>query len=211
MLRKSTANKRYKKTNEKTKSASKAVSSKPKQKVVSSAPNPLEGLLKKSEPINFRAVHDAWEYMQEVGIEEFEYRSAKFEIKLRAATGLAAPVPRGVITSKPSHDYLPPVETPRPVSSPASVAAAVVPSAQKNVHVVTCPFVGTFYRAPGPNESSFVEVGATVKPGDVLCIVEAMKLMNEIESDASGKVSRILVESGTAVEFGEPLFEIEKA
>lgn len=204
MLRKLTVSKQTKKAVSKTAKSSKSVS-KPVQKVVSPT-QPLDALLKKTGPINFRAVHDAWEYMQEVGIEEFEYRSPKFEIKLRAASGLAAPVPRGVLTSRPSHDHLPEV---KPVATPASVAASV--AAKKDVHVVTCPFVGTFYRSPGPNESSFVEVGTVVRAGDVLCIVEAMKLMNEIESDASGKISRILVENGTAVEFGEPLFELEKA
>lgn len=211
MLRKSIVSKNAKKASE-AKKSKKAKVTQAKSVVKSvSAESSLETLLKKSEPINFRAVHDAWEYMQEVGIEEFEYRSSKFEIKLRAATGLAAPAPRGVLTAKPSHDYLPNSEQQvRPAASPASVAATVNAQARKDVHVVTCPFVGTFYRAAGPNENSYVEIGTTVKPGDVLCIVEAMKLMNEIESDASGKISKILVENGTAVEFGEPLFEIEK-
>ncbi len=69
--------------------------------------------------------------------------------------------------------------------------------------------VGTFYRAPGPNASAFVEVGQQVKAGDTLCIIEAMKLMNEIEAEKSGTVKEILVENGTPVEFGEPLFIIE--
>ena len=71
------------------------------------------------------------------------------------------------------------------------------------------PMVGTFYRAPGPNAAAFVEVGQQVKAGDTLCIIEAMKLMNEIEAEKSGTVKEILVENGTPVEFGEPLFIIE--
>ena len=171
------------------------------QKVLAKATS-LDALLKKSGPINFRAVHDAWEYMQEVGIEEFEYRSPKFEIKLRASLGLTvAPTPRATPSASTAGHAAPMAAVAAPVAAPAKAA---------NVHVVTSPFVGTFYRSPGPNEDSFVEVGRVVRPGDVLCIVEAMKLMNEIESDASGKVVRVLVENGTAVEFGEPLFEIEK-
>jgi acetyl-CoA carboxylase biotin carboxyl carrier protein len=69
--------------------------------------------------------------------------------------------------------------------------------------------VGTFYRAAGPNQDSFVEEGKKINAGDTLCIVEAMKLMNEIESDVKGRVAKVLVENGTPVEFGEPLFEIE--
>ena len=196
-MRKSIASKPGKKPAAK-KSADKSAT-KVSQKVVAKA-NSLDVLLKKSGPINFRAVHDAWEYMQEVGIEEFEYRSPKFEIKLRAALGLtvAAPVAR-------------PASAPAAHAAPAVASApAAAPAKAANVHVVTSPFVGTFYRSPGPNEDAFVEVGRVVRPGDVLCIVEAMKLMNEIESDASGNIARVLVENGTAVEFGEPLFEIEK-
>ncbi|MDX1668130.1 MAG: acetyl-CoA carboxylase biotin carboxyl carrier protein [Limnobacter sp.] len=76
-------------------------------------------------------------------------------------------------------------------------------------HKVTSPMVGTFYRAPNPNSANFVEVGSTVKEGDTLCIVEAMKLLNEIEADKSGTVKAILVENGQPVEFGQALFVIE--
>jgi len=81
--------------------------------------------------------------------------------------------------------------------------------ALSNQKKVLSPFVGTFYRAPAPDAENYVEVGHAVKPGDVLCIVEAMKLMNEIEAEISGKVVSVLVESGEPVEFGEPLFIIE--
>ncbi|HGG7917687.1 TPA: acetyl-CoA carboxylase biotin carboxyl carrier protein [Neisseria meningitidis] len=87
-------------------------------------------------------------------------------------------------------------------SAPAAPAARDLSEAQKS------PMVGTFYRAPGPNAAPFVEVGQQVKAGDTLCIIEAMKLMNEIEAEKSGTVKEILVENGTPVEFGEPLFII---
>lgn len=89
-------------------------------------------------------------------------------------------------------------------ANPASMEASGVSSDQ----VVTCPLVGTFYSAPSPDAEDFVKVGDTVKKGQVLGIVEAMKLMNEIESDFSGTVTEILVENGQAVEFGQPLFVI---
>jgi acetyl-CoA carboxylase biotin carboxyl carrier protein len=78
-----------------------------------------------------------------------------------------------------------------------------------NIHEIRSPIVGTFYRAPAPDADSYIQVGAVVSPGSVLCIVEAMKLMNEIESDVSGKIIKILVENGKPVEYNQPLFLIE--
>ncbi|MFN0061971.1 MAG: acetyl-CoA carboxylase biotin carboxyl carrier protein [Myxococcaceae bacterium] len=105
------------------------------------------------------------------------------------------------------------------VSAPASAYASPAPSAKaaaptpapaaKPGQVVTSPFVGTFYRTPSPDQPAFVDVGAAVKKGQVLCIVEAMKLMNEIESEIAGKVTEVLVENGQPVEFGQALFRIE--
>jgi acetyl-CoA carboxylase, biotin carboxyl carrier protein len=79
---------------------------------------------------------------------------------------------------------------------------------EKNIHIVKSPIVGTFYRAPAPGAKPFVEVGSRVKKGDVLCIIEAMKIMNEIKSDVDGVVEEILVENGQPVEYGQPLFKI---
>jgi acetyl-CoA carboxylase biotin carboxyl carrier protein len=80
---------------------------------------------------------------------------------------------------------------------------------EKNQHIIRSPIVGTFYRAPAPDADSYIQVGDMVSPGSVLCIVEAMKLMNEIESDVSGKVIKILAENGKPVEFNQPLFLIQ--
>ena len=95
--------------------------------------------------------------------------------------------------------------------APAAAVAAVEPAvaAEPAGHVVKSPMVGTFYRSASPGAKSFVEVGDTVAQGDTLCIVEAMKLMNEIEADAAGTVKAILVENGQAVEFGQPMFILE--
>ena len=80
---------------------------------------------------------------------------------------------------------------------------------KRNVNIVKSPMVGTFYAKPAPDKSAYVEVGTTVKTGDILCIIEAMKLMNEIESEFSGKIVKILIKDGETVEYGTPLFEIE--
>jgi acetyl-CoA carboxylase biotin carboxyl carrier protein len=91
-------------------------------------------------------------------------------------------------------------------SAPAALAVAEPAAAVEEAHVVKSPMVGTFYRAASPGAAAFVDVGDTVAQGDTLCIVEAMKLMNEIEADAGGTVKAILVENGQPFEFGQPLF-----
>ncbi|MBB5607580.1 MULTISPECIES: acetyl-CoA carboxylase biotin carboxyl carrier protein [unclassified Janthinobacterium] len=93
-----------------------------------------------------------------------------------------------------------------PAAAPA--AAAVVVAAEPTGYIVKSPMVGTFYRSSAPGSAAFVEVGSTVKEGDTLCIIEAMKLLNEIDSDKAGVVTQILVENGQPVEFGQPLFVI---
>ncbi|KVE39750.1 acetyl-CoA carboxylase biotin carboxyl carrier protein [Burkholderia sp. TSV86] len=100
-----------------------------------------------------------------------------------------------------------PAVTAQPESTSAPAAAAVAPAAPQG-HVVTSPMVGTFYRAPSPGADPFVQVGDTVKEGQTLCIIEAMKLLNEIESDKAGVIKEILAENGQAVEYGQPLFVI---
>ena len=101
-----------------------------------------------------------------------------------------------------------------PAVAPAAVPSApVMPSApaERKYHEIKSPIVGTFYRAPSPDASAFVDVGSKITPGTVLCIVEAMKLMNEIESDISGTIVKIVAESGKAVEYNQVLFLVEKA
>ncbi|QDE92357.1 acetyl-CoA carboxylase, biotin carboxyl carrier protein [Myxococcus xanthus] len=124
----------------------------------------------------------------------------------------AAPAPVaasvGVEYTAPS---APRVAAPPPAAAPAAPAPAAEKPAEKPGHQVTSPFVGTFYRTPAPDQPPFVDVGSIVKKGQVLCIIEAMKLMNEIESEVSGRVAEILVENGRPVEFGQALFRIEVA
>ncbi|MBA5607632.1 acetyl-CoA carboxylase biotin carboxyl carrier protein [Duganella sp. FT3S] len=97
---------------------------------------------------------------------------------------------------------------PAPVAAAAPAAATAVVAAEPAGHVVKSPMVGTFYRSSAPGNPAFVEVGTTVKEGDTLCIIEAMKLLNEIDADKAGTITQILVENGQPVEFGQPLFVI---
>jgi len=102
-----------------------------------------------------------------------------------------------------------PARAPAPAPEAKAAGAPAAPVVEKKGQVLTSPFVGTFYRTPAPDQPPFVEVGQIIKKGQVLCIVEAMKLMNEIEAESAGKVAEILVENGQPVEFGQPLFRIE--
>lgn len=97
---------------------------------------------------------------------------------------------------------------PAPAEAPAAAAAAAAPAAGISGHQVKSPMVGTFYRSSSPGAAPFVEVGKQVKEGDTLCIIEAMKILNEIEADKSGTITHILAENGLAVEYGQPLFVI---
>jgi len=101
---------------------------------------------------------------------------------------------------------------PAPQAAPAAAGAAPAPVAEVAAptgHVVKSPMVGTFYRSASPGSKPFAEIGAPIKEGDPICIIEAMKIMNEIEADMSGTISKILVENGQAVEYGQPLFIVE--
>ncbi len=117
---------------------------------------------------------------------------------------VSAPAPAAVALAAPVAAPVPAAALP---AAPPAKAAEKAP--EKPGHLVTSPFVGTFYRAPSPDSPPFVDVGSTVKKGQVLCIVEAMKLMNEIEAEVEGKIAEILVLNATPVEFGEKLFRIE--
>ena len=137
------------------------------------------------------------------------------ELELERGGGVRLKIRRGPIPAA-AGTMMQPVMMQAPATGAAPVATSgstgaspAAPAAEKPGKMITSPFVGTFYRAPSPDSPNYVEVGAAVKKGAVLCIVEAMKLMNEIEAEFDGKVAEILVENGQPVEYGQPLFRIE--
>lgn len=130
------------------------------------------------------------------GIAELEITEGEGKVRIVKFSQTSAPVPMVAA----------PVQA---AAAPAAAAAAApAPAVVPQGHQVKAPMVGTFYRSPNPNAPAFVEVGQTVKEGDPLCIIEAMKLLNEIEADKSGVIKEILVENGEPVEYGQPLFII---
>jgi acetyl-CoA carboxylase biotin carboxyl carrier protein len=138
--------------------------------------------------------------LEDKKVAEFEYEDEKIRLRIALGRAAQAPAPATMALSAPA-----PVSAAPSAASPGSSEAAD-PSAT----YVTSPFVGTFYRAPSPEADNFVEVGASVKKGQPLCIIEAMKLMNEIEAEFPCVIVEILVENGKSVEFGQKLFKVKK-
>jgi acetyl-CoA carboxylase biotin carboxyl carrier protein len=145
---------------------------------------------------------DLFDFLKTKGITEFEWAKGDQKISVKTTYGENY--------SAPSH--APIHHAPATSSSSGAASSAPKESKEPSTHKrVNSPLVGTFYRSPSPTAASYAEVGKRVKKGDTLCIVEAMKLMNEIEADFSGTIVKVLVENGQPVEFGEPLFVIDTA
>ncbi len=151
--------------------------------------------------MDLRKLKKLIDLVEESGIAELEVTEG--EEKVRIAKHTAASAQMSYVTQLPSAPAAAPA--PAPVAAPAAAPAA---PAQPEGNVVKSPMVGTFYRSSAPGAKPFAEVGQSVNVGETLCLIEAMKLMNEIESDASGVIKAILVENGQPVEFGQPLFII---
>src|SRR5580698_2080518 len=149
------------------------------------------------------------DFMRKHGLEEFEYERQGFRIRLKKPSSPSYAFPSGqapeivVASAAPHTSHASP-------AAPAAAPHAPAPDTMRaeDLHIVKSPIVGTFYVAAGPDADPFVSIGSKVETGQVLCIIEAMKLMNEIESDAAGEIVRIFVENGHPVEYGEALFGI---
>ncbi len=147
--------------------------------------------------MDLRKLKKLIDLVEESGITELEVTEGEEKVRIVKHANVA-----------PQQTYMMPPAAPAAAPLAATAPAAEVPekSTLPEGQVITSPMVGTFYRSASPGSDPFVEIGSAVKSGDTLCIVEAMKLLNEIESDCSGTVKAILVENGQPVEYGEPLF-----
>ncbi|WP_420798852.1 acetyl-CoA carboxylase biotin carboxyl carrier protein [Geothrix limicola] len=138
--------------------------------------------------------------------QEFEFEAGDMRFRIRKdgpAPIIQASAPAPIVMAAPA-----PVHHVPAVPAPLAPAAPAAPADEPGIHYVTSPIVGTFYRASNPTATPFTSPGDFVKPGQTLCIIEAMKLMNEIESDVAGEIVKVLVENGTPVEYGERLFAV---
>ncbi|MGR4867865.1 acetyl-CoA carboxylase biotin carboxyl carrier protein [Variovorax sp. LARHSF232] len=154
--------------------------------------------------MDLRKLKTLIDLVSESNISELEITEAEGKVRI-VKGGTAAPAVQ-YVQAMPAPAAIAPVAG--AVAAPAAGAPAAAPAAQQG-HVVKSPMVGTFYRSSSPGAAPFVEVGAQVKEGDTICIIEAMKILNEIEADKSGTITQILGENGQAVEYGQPLFIIE--
>jgi acetyl-CoA carboxylase biotin carboxyl carrier protein len=150
--------------------------------------------------MDIRKIKKLIELLEESGVAEIEIREG--EESVRISRKMESNTTQYVMAQSPAMNAIaPPVSTAASVETPAPT--------MPEGHIVTSPMVGTMYRAPAPDQPPFVEIGARVQVGDTLCIVEAMKMLNQIEADKSGVITAILVENGSPVEFGQPLFVIK--
>jgi acetyl-CoA carboxylase biotin carboxyl carrier protein len=156
--------------------------------------------------MDIRKVKKLIELLEESGVSEIEIKEGEESVRISRH-------PTGMVQTFAAPGAYPAVYAPPAAGPAAGVAAAVAtapPSAaDSSENAVTAPMVGTFYAAPAPGAKPFVEIGSEVKPGDVLCIIEAMKMMNQIESDKAGRVVSVLVKNGDPVEFDQTLFIIQ--
>lgn len=155
--------------------------------------------------MDLRKIKTLIDLVEQSGISELEVREG--EESVRISRQLSAPV--YAVAQQPAPAALQAPAAPAPAAAAAAPAAAPAKPAADTRHLVKSPMVGTFYRSPSPGAKSFVEVGQTVKAGQVLCIIEAMKMLNQIESDKAGVVVEVLAENEKPVEFDQPLFVIE--
>jgi len=149
--------------------------------------------------MDIRKVKKLIELLEESGISEIEIREGEESVRISRTQGVVTYAPTPVATLP-----IAPLSSHQPEQSQKAEKSEAIEG-----HVVTSPMVGTFYRAPAPNQPPFAEIGSRVKVGDTLCIVEAMKMLNQIEADKAGVVTAILVENGEPVEFNQPLFVIK--
>ncbi len=157
----------------------------------------MEKRLKSSEREAFRLIEEMLQLMESRGLVELEMEHQGLRIRLKKATSGPSPQVVEYVAGVPH------------VAVPSSGGSPPVAAEEGRRVIIKSPMVGTFYRAPAPDAPPFVEVGQELEMGQVVCIIEAMKLMNEIKSEVEGRIIDVLIESGAPVEFGQPLFAVE--
>ncbi|WP_369791682.1 acetyl-CoA carboxylase biotin carboxyl carrier protein [Synechococcus sp. PCC 7335] len=164
--------------------------------------------------MNFKELCELVTAIDQTDIAELTLKNDEFELTLRKPSALQ---PEVVLSAAPSTTPAAPIEPaapispPAPISTPAEPTTPSTPAIDASLVEITSPMVGTFYRSPAPDESAFVEVGDRIQSGQTVCIIEAMKLMNELEAEVSGEIVAILVENAEPIEFGQPLMRVKLA
>lgn len=157
--------------------------------------------------MDLKAIKQVVELMKRSELSEFELEEEGFKLRL---TRKSAEVATQIIQAAPVPAPAAPAAAPAPVP-PAAPATPAAPAEEVGISIIKSPMVGTFYRAPSPDSPAFTDIGAKVTAESVVCIVEAMKVMNEIQAEISGTIKEVLVEDGDAIEYGQPLFKVKTA
>ncbi|HEY7575850.1 MAG TPA: acetyl-CoA carboxylase biotin carboxyl carrier protein [Thermoanaerobaculia bacterium] len=152
--------------------------------------------------MSFKEIKELIDLVSERGLAGLEVERSGFRLRIEGIAPAVTAAPPAIVVGAPA------LTAPATEAAPASASA---PAEDVNVHVITSPIVGTFYRSPSPESDPFAEIGQRVSPGKVLCIIESMKLMNEIESDVAGEILEVFPSNGAPVEYGERLFAIRTA
>src|SRR6516164_2497382 len=152
--------------------------------------------------MDIRKIKKLIELLEESGIAEIEIKEGEEAVRISR-------MPAAVIAQPPQLTHLPSVPPTAAAPAVVEVAASAAPTPKASEHVITAPMVGTFYASPSPGAKPFVEIGDEITVGQVLCIIEAMKMMNQIEADRAGRIASVMARSGDPVEFGQPLFVVE--
>jgi acetyl-CoA carboxylase biotin carboxyl carrier protein len=162
--------------------------------------------------MNQKELKELIDFLIERDISEFELERGDVKVRIkRGAEAQVQSVPSHIPVFTPAPVAVPAAQAPAPPPTAPPAAAKAAPAPEEQLHIVNSPIVGTFYEAPAPGSPPFVKPGDVVQAGQVLCIIEAMKLMNEIEADVSGEVVKRLVANNQPVEYGQPLFAIRQA
>ncbi len=154
--------------------------------------------------MDIRKIKKLLELIEETSIAEIEIHEGEESVRITRVSAT-----QQTVIEAPASQPTPPAPQPAPASPSAEESSTAAPEETIKGHIVRSPMVGTFYRAPAPGAKPFVETGQQVNVGDTLCIIEAMKILNQIEADKSGVVTKVLVEDGQPVEYNQPLFVIE--
>jgi len=161
--------------------------------------------------VNMEELRELIGLLRDNGLAELELENEGFRVRLRrdsAEPASYAAVPHPAPVLGPAPTPVPPAAPTHPGTAHPGTQATTAASQDQDLHIIPSPIVGTFYRSPSPSADPFVKIGSNVEPESVVCIIEAMKLMNEIQAEATGEVVKIYVENGQPVEYGQPLFGI---
>jgi acetyl-CoA carboxylase biotin carboxyl carrier protein len=176
-----------------------------------SAPNAEEtAFINENQDMNLSQIQELIKFVSKSGVSEVAIEQKDFKITIKATDGIGKVQEVIQVAMPAAAPVAIAAAAPAPAAAPAAPAASAA-EAKGNLIEVRSPMIGTFYRSPSPDKPAFIEVGQTIKAGDTVCVIEAMKLFNEIESEVSGTIVKVLVNDSTPVEYDQPLFLVEPA